>query len=91
MYKVVRTNQFRKAFKRCIKRGLDITIFEEVVNILITTGTVPAKYRPHKLNAKFNFAWECHIQPDWLFVWEQYDDTLTLIFIDTGTHSDIFK
>ncbi len=90
MYKVVHTNRFKKAFKRCQKRGLNLAAFEEVMDQLMSTGTLPAKYRPHRLNSKFNFAWECHIEPDWLLVWEQYDDTLTLILIDTGTHSDLF-
>ena len=35
-------------------------------------------------------AWECHIEPDWLLVWEQNDTELTLLMIETGTHSDIF-
>ena len=34
--------------------------------------------------------WECHIQPDWLLVWEQHDDELVLVLIDTDTHSDLF-
>lgn len=91
MYKVVLTSRFKKAFKRCEKRNLNIKAFEEVVGILISTGTLPSKYKPHKLSSKFNYAWECHIEPDWLLVWEQEDDTLTLILIDTGSHSDIFK
>lgn len=90
MYGVTYTNRFKKALKKCSKRGLNLKTFEKVIDILRTTGAVPLEYRPHKLNAKFNFAWECHIEPDWLFVWEQNDNELTLIFIDTGTHSDIF-
>jgi mRNA interferase YafQ len=34
--------------------------------------------------------WECHIEPDWLLVWEQNDTRLTLLMLDTGTHADIF-
>ena len=30
------------------------------------------------------------ITPDWLLVWEQKDDELLLILIDTGSHSDLF-
>ena len=90
MYKVVRTSRFKKAFKRCIKRNLNIKAFEEAVGILALTGSLPEKYKPHKLSSKFNHARECHIEPDWLLVWEQEDDTLTLILIDTGSHSDIF-
>ncbi len=32
----------------------------------------------------------CHIQPDWLLVWEQNDNQLTLLMLNTGTHSDLF-
>ncbi len=90
MYEIRRTNSFKKAFKRCIKRGLNIKALETVIDILSTTGKLPSKYRPHRLNAKFNFAWECHIEPDWLLVWQQNDEELTLLLIDTGSHSDIF-
>ena len=34
--------------------------------------------------------WECHIEPDWLMVWEQSDTQLTLLFLQTDTHSDLF-
>ncbi len=90
MYSISRTTGLKKALKRCLKRGLDISAFEKVIRILVSTGTLPAEYKPHKLNSRFNYAWECHIEPDWLLVWEQDDDTLTLLLIDTGTHSDIF-
>lgn len=34
--------------------------------------------------------WECHIAPDWLLVWLQDDNKLTLLMLDTGSHSDLF-
>ncbi|WP_165157935.1 type II toxin-antitoxin system YafQ family toxin [Parabacteroides sp. ZJ-118] len=75
-------NRFKKAFKRCIKRGLDIGAFDTVIDILIEKGSLPPVYRSHKLSSKFNFAWECHIEPDWLLVWEQDDDTLTSLLAE---------
>jgi len=90
MYSISRTNGFKKAVKRCLKRGLDISALEKVIRILASTGTLPVEYRPHKLNSRFNYAWECHIEPNWLLVWEQDNEKLTLLFINTGTHSDIF-
>jgi mRNA interferase YafQ len=50
----------------------------------------PAQYRPHKLSGKLQGVWECHIEPDWLMMWEQNDMELTLLFLQTGTHSDLF-
>lgn len=89
-YSVATTHRFDKALKRCIKRGLDMSKFKECVRILSTNGSLPVQYHPHKLSGKFNGAWECHIAPDWLLVWEQNDTELTLLMIETGTHSDIF-
>ena len=30
------------------------------------------------------------IQPNWLLVWEQHDEELVLLMLNTGTHADIF-
>lgn len=89
-YSVDTTRKFDKAIKRCIKRGLDMSKFKDCVRILSENGKLPVQYRPHKLSGKFSSAWECHIEPDWLLVWEQNDTELTLLMIETGTHSDIF-
>ena len=91
MYTVDYTTQFKRAVKRCIKRGLDVNKIAELVDILRENGSLPRKYKPHKLSGfKGNMTWECHIEPDWLLVWEQNDTRLTLLMLDTGTHSDIF-
>jgi len=60
------------------------------VKLLEQTGTLPVEYRPHKLKGNRKNQWECHIEPDWLMTWEQDDTKLTLLFIQTGTHSDLF-
>ena len=89
-YKVETTRKFDKALIKCIKRGLDISKFKECVRLLSEEGKLPPKYRPHKLSGKFKGNWECHIEPNWLLVWSQNDTELTLLMLDTGTHSDIF-
>jgi mRNA interferase YafQ len=74
------------ALTNFVERGL-----KEVVNILSETGTLPIRYKPHKLSGRFKGAWECHIEPDWLLIWQQNNTELVLLLIDTGTHSDIFR
>ena len=61
------------------------------MSILSNTGTLPSEYHPHKLKGNFDGQWECHIKPDWLMTWEQNYNQLTLLFPQTGTHSDLFK
>ena len=62
----------------------------EAMSILADTGSLPAEYRPHKLKGNHLGQWECHILSDWLLIWEQNDKQLTLLFLQTGTHSDLF-
>jgi len=90
MYQVVTSKRFPKDLKRCAKRGLNMRLIFEAVHQLEMTGTLPMQYRPHKLTADKRGLWECHIQPDWLMIWEQNDEMLTLLFLQTGTHSDLF-
>lgn len=90
MYSINYTNRFNKDLKRCKKRGLDIQLIQDAVKLLAATGTLPAQYRPHRLSGNRQGQWECHIQPDWLMTWEQNDMELTLLFLQTGTHSDLF-
>ena len=90
MYSVDTTNRFDKDLKRCLKRGLDMQHLYDAIALLRTTGSMPMKYRPHKLSGNLDGQWECHIEPDWLMTWEQNDMELTLLFLRTGTHSDLF-
>lgn len=90
MYEVTYTNQFKRSLKKCIKRGLDVELFRTALNILQQEGKLPQQYHPHKLSGKYSNYWECHLQPDWLMVWEQNDRELNLLLIDTGTHADLF-
>ncbi len=87
------TNKFKKDFKRCMKRGLEIEKIQEAMRMLEASGSLPDEYRPHKLVGNYIGKWECHIggrNSDWLMVWEQDDTKLTLLMLRTGTHSDIF-
>ncbi|MBR5910897.1 MAG: type II toxin-antitoxin system YafQ family toxin [Bacteroidales bacterium] len=90
MYQIEYSNRFDKDLKRCMKRGLNIKLIKDAIDLLADTGKLPQKYRPHKLVNQKREIWECHIQPDWLMTWEQNDNLLTLLFLQTGTHSDLF-
>ncbi len=89
-YSLRTTKRFDKSVEKMKKRGLPMDDLRHVISLLMQTGTLPAQYRPHKLSGNLKGKWECHIKNDWLLVWEQHDEELLLIMIDTGSHSDIF-
>ena len=91
MYRIQYAQRFRKDLRLCQKRGLDIEILKEVIELLSREGKLPAKYKPHHLQGNRAGQWECHIKPNWLLIWEQNDTELTLLMLATGTHADLFK
>lgn len=56
--------------------------------MLVNNTPLPAKYRPHKLTGDHYPKWECHIEPDWLLIYEIKEDIV--ILYRTGTHADLF-
>lgn len=91
MYSLNYTHKFKKDLRKCKKRGLDIDLIFHAVKILVEQGSLPPSYSPHLLHGNREGQWECHISADWLLVWEQNDKELTLLFMETGAHSDLFK
>ena len=63
---------------------------EEDLNHQCADKPLEEKYHAHILKGDRKGQWECHIQPNWLMTWEQNDKQLTLLFLETGTHADIF-
>jgi mRNA interferase YafQ len=90
MYEICLTTKFKKDFKLVKKRGLKIELLEEVLVLLRSNGNLPTKYKPHFLKGNYKGLWECHIQPDWLLIWEQEESIKLITLIRTGSHSDLF-
>lgn len=91
MYQVKFTSAFKKSYKLMKKRGLDLSLLDEVVDLLRQGKQLDEKYRDHGLSGNFAGFRECHIKPDWLLVYLIEDDVLTLTLVDTGSHSDLFR
>jgi mRNA interferase YafQ len=90
MYNIEYTGSFKRDFKLALKRGYREQLIQNII-ILLADGTpLLAKNKPHKLTGEYKDCWECHIQPDWLLIWQININTNTLILIRTGTHSDLF-
>ncbi len=61
-YEIFVSNRLKKDFKRCQKRGLDMRLIKEAMELLAEKGTLPPKYHPHKLSANHEGQWECHLE-----------------------------
>ena len=90
MYDVVASSRFKKDLKLAIKRGLDMSLLDAVVTTLQKGESLPAKNKDHALTGNYTGCRECHIQLDWLLIYEISDKELILYLTRTGTHSDLF-
>lgn len=81
---------FRRDFKRIVRRGYNIRLLEEVIEILASGDILPEKYKDHNLNGDYKNCRECHITPDWLLIYQINKDELILCLTRTGSHSDLF-
>ncbi len=88
-YELVITSAFKKDYKRIVKRGFDIELLNEVVEMLLKGEPLPEKNKDHILTGNWKGYRECHIAPDWLLVYKIYENLLILSLTRTGTHSDI--
>jgi mRNA interferase YafQ len=90
MYEIEYSNSFKKDYKLINKRGYNLANLHEVFKQLMEKGNVSAEYLPHKLSGRYAGYWECHIQGDWLLVWDIDHDLKIVKLMATGTHSDLF-
>ncbi len=90
MYNIEYTGSFKRDYKLALKRGYKELLIQNIISQLANGTPLPAKNKPHKLTGDYKDCWECHIQPDWLLIWQININTHSLILIRTGTHSDLF-
>ena len=89
--KLVPTAKFKKDLKRLQKRGLDLDELYFVINKLLNCETLDPKHRDHALTGNYAGFRECHIRPDWLFIYAICEDKLILTAARCGSHSDLFN
>ena len=80
--------QFKRDVKLCKKQSRDLEKLWEVVETLCNRISLSPNHKKHRLSGKYKKSWECHIEPDWLLIWDVKGDTLRLI--RTGSHSELF-
>ena len=87
--RLLTTKRFERDLKRVRKRGKNLDKLWSVVEQLLSKRPLDPRHRRHRLAGDWSPCWECHIEPDWLLIWDQKDHTL--ILVRTGTHTDLFE
>ena len=91
-YKIDFTSNFKKQYKRIKKQGKNLDKLYEIIERLANGEELDPKYKNHNLinNKKYKDCKECHIESDWLLIYQYGDEELILLLVDTGSHSNLF-
>lgn len=88
MLPIKKTSQFKKDFKKALKQKKDIEHLKSVITKLSNQEKLDRKYYDHPLSGKLKNYRDCHIETDWVLIYQVTDDELNLVRI--GTHSELF-
>ena len=89
-YTVKPSSKFKKGLKAAEKSGYNIKKLTDVIKLLANGIALPPENKDHELKGNFSGKRECHIEPDWLLIYEYEDSDLILYLIATGSHSNLF-
>lgn len=89
-YQIEMSTRFKRDYKLAQKRGYNMNLLKEVIDILANGNELPKKYLDHPLSGDYKGSREWHIEPDWLLIYRIEKDLLVLGLTRTGTHSDLF-
>jgi len=90
MLKPTFTKTFKKQLKLMKKRRMNINNLREVMGIIINEKPLPLERCNHPLHGKWEGMFDCHIQGDWVLIYEIDPVARTVTFHRTGSHSDLF-
>jgi len=88
MKTISRTSQFKRDVKRMQRQGKDLEKLKRVLESLVKGERLAWEYRDHVLVGQYKGTRECHLEPDWLLIYELAESEIVLI--RTGPHSDLF-
>lgn len=90
-YEVRFTTRFKRDVKLAKKQHRNLDVLFDIVDTLAKGETLDPKYHDHALSGNYHGTRECHIEPDWLLVYEKIEDVLVLMLSRLGTHAELFK
>ena len=90
-YKIKFTKRFKKDLKQAKKQGKDIEKLFDIIEKIARDETLDERYRDHSLAGNYKRTRECHIEPDFLLIYEKIEKVLVLSLVRTGSHSELFK
>jgi len=84
--------QFKKDLKKADRdanKNTDL-LKSMIQNYLVQELPLPNQYKPHALIGNWKPLMECHIQPNFLLIWDVDEQANELILVRCGSHAELF-
>lgn len=90
-YDIIITNSCKKDIKKASKQGKNIDLLFDIVDQLSDGKKLDPKYKDHKLSGEYEGKRECHIEPDFLLIYQINEKEIILYLVRVGGHSELFR
>lgn len=91
MLQIEYTTQFKRDLKLAKKRKKNLSFLHEIMKIIVDEKPLNKKLKDHPLSNNWKGHRELHLEPDWLLIYKTITAENVVIFVRTGTHSDLFS
>ena len=84
--------QFKKDLKKAdrdVNKNTDL-LKSMIQNYLVQELPLPNQYKRHALIGNWKPLMECHIQPNFLLIWDVDEQANELILVRCGSHAELF-
>ncbi len=83
------SSEFKRDVKRLAKQGQELDKLFAVIETLCARQGLEVRHRDHALVGNWQGCRECHVEGDWLLIYQMDGDRLALL--RSGTHSELFR
>jgi mRNA interferase YafQ len=90
MLKVEYTSRFKRDLKLAHKRKKNMAALQRIMKDIEDEEPLASKFKDHALTGNWKAHRELHIDPDWLLIYKLIYEERIVVFVRTGTHSDLF-
>ena len=91
MLKVEYTSKFKRDLKLAHKRKKNMASLQKVMRQIEQEEFLKPRLKDHALAGNWKTHRELHIESDWLLIYKLIPEEKVVVFVRTGTHSDLFR
>jgi mRNA interferase YafQ len=91
MLKVEYTSKFKRDLKLANRRKKNMFLLKRVMKHIEYEESLSTQLKDHALTGNWKNHRELHLEPDWLLIYKLIPEEKVVIFVRTGSHSDLFR